>query len=72
MKAAVGKLDISDLNDLKTKVDDLDVGKSKTVPIDLKRLSDVVSKEVMKKTVYNKLNTKVNSLNKKSLMHHLL
>ena len=72
MKAAVGKLDINDLNDLKTKVDDLDVGKSKTVPIDLKRLSDVVSKEVMKKTVYNKLNTKVNSLNKKFLMHHLL
>ena len=26
----------------------------------------------MKKTVYNKLNTKVNSLNKKFLMHHLL
>ena len=72
MKAAVGKLDINDLNDLKTKVDDLDVGKSKTVPIDLKRLSDVVSKEVMKKTVYNKLNTKVTSLNKKFLMHHLL
>ena len=33
------------LNDLKTKVDDLDVDKFKTVPIDLKKVSDVVSKE---------------------------
>ena len=26
------------LNNLKTKVDDLDVGKSKTIPVDLKKL----------------------------------
>ena len=30
------------LYNLKTKVDDLDVGKLKTVPIDLKKLNDVV------------------------------
>ena len=30
------------LNNLKTKVDDLDVGNLKTVPIDLQKLSDVV------------------------------
>ena len=54
------------MNNLKTKVDDLDVGELKTAPIDLKKLSDVVSKEVVKKTVYNKLNTKINNLEKKT------
>ena len=52
-------------NDLKTKIYDLDVGKLKTVPIDLKKLSDMVSKDVVKETVYNKLSTKVNNLEKK-------
>ena len=48
-KAEVDKLEINNLvnvptsfNNLKTKVDDLDVGKSKTVPVDLKKLSDIV------------------------------
>ena len=66
LKAEVDKLDINkfinvpnDLNDLKTKIDDLDVG---IVHIDLKKLSNVVNKEVVKKTVYNKLNSKVNNL----------
>ena len=47
LKAEVGKLDLNklanfptSLNNLKTKVDDLDVGKSKTVPIDSKKLSE--------------------------------
>ena len=31
------------LNTLKAKVDDLNVGKLETVPIDLKKLSDVVN-----------------------------
>ena len=52
-------------NDLKTKIYDLDVGKLKTVPIDLKKLSDMMSKDVVKETVYNKLSTKVNNLEKK-------
>ena len=43
------------LNNLKTKLDDLGVDELKTVPVDLKKLNDVVSKEVVKKTVYNKL-----------------
>ena len=30
------------LNNLKTRVDDLDVGKLKTVPLDLKKLNGVV------------------------------
>ena len=48
-KAEVGKLDIKKfvnvptrLDNLETKVDDLDVGNLKTVPLVLKKLSDVV------------------------------
>ena len=50
------------MSNFKTKVDNLDVDKLKTVPIDLKKITDVMSKEVVKKTVYNKVNTKVNNL----------
>ena len=78
LKADVDKLDfnklvnvLTDLNNLKIKEDDLDVGKLKTVSIDLKRLDDVVSKEVVKKAVYNKLNTKVNNLGTKIPMRKL-
>ena len=53
------------LNDLKIKIDDLEVDKFKAVSIDLKKLSDEVSKEVVKKTVYGKLNAKINNLEKK-------
>ena len=41
-------------NILKTKVDDLDVGNLKTVPVDLEKLSDVVDNEVVKNTKFNK------------------
>ena len=50
---------------LKTKVGDLDVGKLKIVPVDLKKLSDVVNNEVVKKTKFNTLKTKLNNLEKK-------
>ena len=53
---------------LKPKVDDLYFGKSKAVPIDLKKLSDLVANEVVKNTKFNTLKTKVNSLEKKFLM----
>ena len=53
------------LNNLKTKVDDLDVGKLKTIPVDLKKLSDVVDNEIIKNTKFNTLKTKVNNLGKK-------
>ena len=43
------------LNNLKTNVDDLDVGKLKTVPEDLKNLSDVVDNEVDKNIKFNTL-----------------
>ena len=53
------------LNKLKTKVDDLDVGKRKTVPVDLKKLSDVVDNEVVKNTKFSTLKTKINNLENK-------
>ena len=71
MKTEVDKLGINKLfnvpivsgvNNLKIKLDDLDVGKLKAVSVDLKKISDVVSKEIVKRTVYNKLNAKVNNL----------
>ena len=68
----IDKLNINNLlnvptgfNNLKRRVDDLDVDKLKIVPIDLEKLSNAVSKEVVKKTVYNNLNTKVNNLENK-------
>ena len=72
MKAEVEKLDINklvndstSLNNLKPKVDDINVGKLKTVPVELKKLSDVVDNEVVKNTNFNTLKTKVNNLEKK-------
>ena len=53
------------LNNLKTKLDDLDIGKLKTAHIDLKTLSDIVDNEVVKNTKFNTLKTKVNNLEKK-------
>ena len=53
----------SDLAGLKAEVDKIDVGKLKTVPVDLSKLSNVVNNDVVKKTVYDKLITKVNATN---------
>ena len=39
-------------NNFETKVDELGVAELKAGPIDLKKLSDVVIKEVVKTTVY--------------------
>ena len=44
---------------LKTEVEKIDVGKLKTVPVDLAKLSNVVNNDVVKKTDYN---TKVTSV----------
>ena len=64
MKAEVGKLEINKLanvptssNNLKTKVGDLDVGKLKTVTVDLKMVSDAVDNEVIENTKFNTVNT---------------
>ena len=55
MKAEVDKKDINklvnvptNLNNSKRRVDGLNFGKLKTVPVDLKKLSDIVDNEVVK------------------------
>ena len=53
------------MNNLKTKVDDLEFGKLTTIPVDLKKLSDIVDNEVVKNTKFNTLKTKVNNLEKR-------
>ena len=53
------------LNNLKTKVDDVDVSKLKNVPIFLKKLSHVVDIEVVKNIKFNALTTNLNNLEKK-------
>ena len=72
MKAGVDKPDINKLsnvlivlNILKTKVDDLNVSRFKTIPVDLKKLGDVVDNVVVKNTNFNTLKTKVNNSEKK-------
>ena len=50
----------TNLANLKTGVDQLDIEKLAPVPADLGKLSDVVNDDVVKKTVYNKLVAKVN------------
>ena len=52
----------SNLASLKAKVEKLDNGKLKTVPIDLSKLSNVVNNDIVKKTVYHKLVAKVNNI----------
>ena len=71
----VDKLDINklvhlptSLNNLKTKVNDLDDGKLKTLLIYLKKLNDAVANEVAKNTKFNTLKTKVDNLEKKFLI----
>ena len=53
---------VSNLASLKAEVDKLDIDKSVPVPVDLSKLSDVVKNDVVKKTVYDKLVAKVNSI----------
>ena len=50
------------LNNVKANVDDLDVRKLKTVPVELKKLSDIIDKQVVQNTKFNMLKTKVNKI----------
>ena len=52
-------------NNLKIKVADLDSGKLKTAPVDLKKLSLVIGNEVLTNGKFNTPKTKVSSLEKK-------
>ena len=47
---------------LKTEVDKLDIDKLVPVPVDLSKLSNLVKNDVVKKTGYNKLVTKVDNI----------
>ena len=53
----------TNLADLKTEVDKLDIDKLAPVPVDLSKLSDVVKNDAVKKTVYDQLVAKVNNIN---------
>ena len=52
----------SNLASLKTEVDKLDIDKLVPVSVDLSKLSDVVKNDVVRKTVYEKLVAKINSI----------
>ena len=52
----------SNLANLKTEVDKLDINKLAPVPTDLSKLGNVVKNDVVKKFVYDKLVTKVNAI----------
>ena len=52
----------SDLASLKAEIAKLDIDKLMLAPVDLSKLSDTVKNDVVKKTVYDKLIAKVNSI----------
>ena len=52
----------TNLANLKTEVDKLEIGKLAPVPVDLSKLSDAVKDDVVKKPVYDKLVAKVNNI----------
>lgn len=52
----------TDSINLKAKVNNLDVDKLNTLPADLNKLSNVVDRDVLEKTVHEKLVTKVNPI----------
>ena len=52
----------TNLANLKTEVDKLDIDKLAPVPVDLSKLSDVVKNDVVQKVVYDKLVGKVNNV----------
>ena len=52
----------TNLANLKSEFDKLDIDKLAPVPIDLSKLSDVVKNDVVKKDVYDKLVTEVNNI----------
>ena len=53
---------VLNLASLKTELDQLDIDKLVSVPVDLSELSDVVKNDVVKKTADDKLGAKVNNI----------
>ena len=58
----------TNLANLKTEVDKLDIDKLVPVPVDLSKLSAVVKNDVVKKDVYDKLVAKVNNIDTSDLV----
>ena len=58
----------TNLASLKTEVDKIDIDKLKTVPVDLTKLSNVIKNDVVKKIEYDKLVSKVNSIDTTNLV----
>ena len=58
----------TNLADLKSEVDKLDIDKLATVPLDLSKLSKLVKIDVVKKTVYDKLVAKVDNIDTSGLV----
>ena len=52
----------SNLPKLKAEVDKIDVDKLKPIPTDLRKLSNVIDDEVVKRIAYDKLAAKVNNI----------
>ena len=52
----------TNLANLKTEVDKLDIDKLVPVPVDLSKLSDVAKNDILKKAEYDKLVSKVNNI----------
>ena len=58
----------SNLASLKTEVDKLDIDKLTPVPDDLAKLNNVVKNDIVKKTEYNKLVTKVYNIDTRNFV----
>ena len=58
----------TNLANLKTEVDKLDIDKLVPIPVDLSKLGDVVKNDVVKKTVHNKLVAKVDNIDTSNLV----
>ena len=58
----------TNLANLKTEVDKLDIDKLATFPVDLSKLSNVVKNDVVKKTVYDKLVAQVDNIDTSGLV----
>ena len=52
----------TNLANLKTEIDKLDIDKLKPLPDDVSKVSNVVTNKVVKKTAYNKLSAKANNI----------
>ena len=52
----------TNLANLKTEVDKLDIEKLVPIPVDLSKLSDIVKNDVVKKAVYDQLVAKANNI----------